>query len=188
MAKQDTRGDAPKITDEQLSDILLVMDKKELSVRAVSEIDRNGKAKTVPADEKHQNDFMKVDYTSNIVSNFLSNFWNQAKDPARFRLFKLNFDRFRENEETLKDLVQGKETPAVKTVIKNNEIEDIYKQSINNNKNENVMTRQEQAQTRQPAIETGNPDQKKDVSQRNVVAEKQAKKQERTGKLPVRYR
>jgi hypothetical protein len=34
MAKQDTRGGTPKIADEQLSDILLVMDKKELSVRA----------------------------------------------------------------------------------------------------------------------------------------------------------
>ena len=152
MAKQDIRDEPPKITDEQMSDILLVMDMQEFSLRAVSQIDKDGKAKTVPADGKHQNDFLKIDYSSNIVSNFISNFWSQVKDPARFRLFRMNFDRFKENEEMLKDLAGGKQTPAVKEFIKNNEIEDIYKQSINN-KNENVMAKQEQ--TGQPATENG---------------------------------
>jgi hypothetical protein len=158
MAKQNTRDDAPKIIDEQLSDILLVMDKKELSVRAVSEIDRDGKAKTVPADEKHQNDFLKVDYSSNIVSNFLSNFWNQAKDPTRFRLFRLNFGKFKEFNETLKDVVAGKDTPEVKKFLETYEIrpkETAKQQSINNNKNENVMAKQEQAQAQQQAAGIG---------------------------------
>jgi hypothetical protein len=84
MAKQDTRGDAPKMTDEQVSDILLVMDKKELSLQAVSQIDKNGKAKTVSADREHQNDFLRIDWASNIVSSFLSNFWRQVKDPSRY--------------------------------------------------------------------------------------------------------
>jgi hypothetical protein len=135
MAKQNTRGDTPKIADEQMSDILLVMDKKDLSVRAVSEIGKDGKAKTVPADEKHQNDFLKVDYSSNIVSNFLSNFWNQAKDPTRFRLFKLNFGKFKEFNETLKDLVAGKDTPEVKKFLETYEIKPknvANKQSTNN--------------------------------------------------------
>jgi hypothetical protein len=55
-----------------MSDILLVMDNKELFVRAVSEIDKDGKAKIVPADKKHQNDFLKVDYTFLI---FMFNFF-----------------------------------------------------------------------------------------------------------------
>ncbi|GHU59977.1 hypothetical protein FACS189411_17310 [Bacteroidia bacterium] len=134
MAKQDTRGDTPRIADEQMSDILLVMDKKELSVRAVSEIGKDGKAKTVPADEKHQNDFLKVDYTSNIVSNFLSNFWNQAKDPTRFRLFKLNFGKFREFNEALRELAEGKDTPEVRKFLDMYEIKpkkEANKQSIN---------------------------------------------------------
>jgi hypothetical protein len=148
MAKQDTRSDTSKIAGEQLSDILLVMDKKEPSVRAVSQIDRDGKAKTVPADEKHQNDFLKVDYTSNIVSNFLSNFWNQAKDPTRFRLFRLNFGKFKEFNNVLKDLAAGKDTPEVKTFFETHEIKPkdrAKQQSINNNKNENGMAKQEQA-------------------------------------------
>jgi hypothetical protein len=72
MAKQKAEGDTPQLMDEQMSDILLVMDSKELSVRAVSEIGKDGKTKTVPADKEHQNDFLKIDRTSNIVSNFLS--------------------------------------------------------------------------------------------------------------------
>jgi hypothetical protein len=159
MAKQKARGDTPQLMDEQMSDILLVMDNKELSVRAVSEIGKDGKMKTVPADKEHQNDFLKVDYTSNIVSNFLSNFWNQAKDPTRFRLFRLNFGKFKEFNETLKDLAAGKDTPEVKKFLETYEIrpkKTAEKQSINN-KNEDVMANQ--AQTQQ-AAETSNPGRK----------------------------
>jgi hypothetical protein len=117
MAKQDLEKNAPPIPDEQLSDILLIMDKKELSVRAVSEIGKDGKAKTVPADKKHQDGFLKIDYSSNIVSNFLSNFWRQAKDPTRFKILKMAFDRFNENQELLKDLTLGKETPETKQFL-----------------------------------------------------------------------
>jgi hypothetical protein len=148
MAKQDIRGDASPPTDEQMSDILLVMDKKELSVRAVSEIDKDGKAKTVPADKEHQNDFLKIDWNSNIVSSFLSNFWNQAKDPTRFRLFKLNFGDFKQSNETLTDLAAGKDTTEVKKILETYEIkpdEKAEKESIHN-KNENVMANQSQTQ------------------------------------------
>ena len=120
MAKQTAGEDLPKIADEQMSDILLVMDKKELSVRAVSQIDKDGKAKTVPADREHQNDFLKIDWSSNIVSNFLSNFWNQAKDPTRFRLFKLNFSKFGKFREVLSDLAAGKDPIRTKMPMRVN--------------------------------------------------------------------
>ena len=146
MAKQKTGEGTPQINDEQMSDLLLIMDKKELSVRAVSEIDKNGKAKTVPADKEHQNDFLKIDYASNPVTNFLSNFWNQTKDPTRFRLFKLNFLQFGKFKEVLNDLAQGRDTPEVKKFLETYEIkpkDTTNKQSINN-KNENVMAKQNQ--------------------------------------------
>jgi len=151
MAKQNLQENAPKIADEQMSDILLIMDKKELSVRAVSEIAGNGKAKTVPADKEHQNDFLKIDYSSNIVSNFLSNFWNQAKDPTRFQLIKLNFSGFGKFREALKDLVEGKDTPEVRKFLEQYEIKpknSADKQSINNI-NENVMAKQNEAPQRE---------------------------------------
>jgi hypothetical protein len=124
------------------------MDKKELSVRAVSEINKNGKAETVPADEKRQDGFLKIDYSSNMLENFLSNFWNQVKDPFRFRLFKLDFGKFSEFKEALKGLAGGKETPETKKFLGLYEIKaptEANQQSINN-KNENVMAKQEQQQ------------------------------------------
>ncbi|GAB6010439.1 DUF3945 domain-containing protein, partial [Dysgonomonas reticulitermitis] len=158
MSKQDIRGDTPKLQDEQISDILLIMDKKELSVSAVSQIGKDGKAKTVPADKEHQNDFLKIDWTSNIVSNFLSNFRSQAKDPTRFRLFKLNFGKFKEFNETLKDLAAGKDTPEVRKFLETYEIKPkgtAEKQSINN-QNEHVMAKQEQAQAQVQAEPVAN--------------------------------
>ena len=146
MAKQKSGEESPKINDEQLSDILLVMDKKELTLSAVSQIDKNGKAKTVPADKEHQNDFLKIDYSSNILTNFISNFWNQAKDPTRFRLFKLNLLSFGKFNKVLNDVAQGKDTPEVRKFLEQYEIkpkDTANKQSINN-KNENVMAKQEQ--------------------------------------------
>ena len=38
-----------------MSDIVLVLDKMELLIQAVSEINNNGKYSTVPADKEHQN-------------------------------------------------------------------------------------------------------------------------------------
>ena len=156
MAKLNKRDNLPPATDEQLSDILLIMDKKKRSLEAVSGIDRNGNSQTVPAEEKHQNDFMRVDYSSNIVTNFLSNFWEQAKDPARFRIFNINFEKFGDLRKTLNDLVRGKETQEVKTFIKSHEIkpsEVSNKQSNNNKINEEMAKKM---QTNEQTAETGN--------------------------------
>jgi len=155
MAKQNRRENIPPVTDEQLSDILLIVDRKQRTANAVSGIDGNGKAQTVPADEKHQNDFLKVDYSSNIVTNFLSNFWDQATDPARFRLLRINSEKFRAFRQTLQDLVQGRETPETAKLLATHEIkpDEVSNKQIINSKNENVMAKQ--MQTSEPAAETG---------------------------------
>jgi len=155
-AKKDTSNEQTEqnVPNEQISDILLVMDKKELSVRAVSEIDKNGKIKTVPADKEHQNDFLKIDYTSNLISNFLSNFWSQLKDPTNFRLFRSKSDSAEEHKKVLEDTARGKNTPEAKEFLEKNEIkpkEEANKESvkennktITNNQNANLMATQEQ--------------------------------------------
>jgi hypothetical protein len=152
MAKQKTRADTPPavLADEQLSDILLVMDQKELSVRAISKIDKNGKSKTVPAEEKRQNEFLRIDKNSGMFENFISNFWNQMKDPTRFRLFKMKFGEFGKNKEALNDLASGKnDTDAVKKFLEKYEIvpKNVAKEQSNNNKNENAMAKQAAEQT-----------------------------------------
>ena len=87
MAKKNGRDDPPKpqVTEnEQMSDIVFILDKMELILQAVSEINKNGRFKTVPADKEHQNSFLKIDRYANLFENFLKNFWSQLKDPTRF--------------------------------------------------------------------------------------------------------
>lgn len=73
MAKKNVR-DAPKKTqvteNPQMSDIVLVLDKMELLIQAVSEINKNSKYSTVPADKEHQNSFLKIDRYATFFENF----------------------------------------------------------------------------------------------------------------------
>lgn len=74
---------------EQLSDILLVFDKEKMKIQAVKGIDNNGKIKTVDANKKNQNQFMRVDKNGDLFSNFFSNFISQIKNPTHFTFFKV---------------------------------------------------------------------------------------------------
>ena len=88
MAKKNVRDDPQKtqVTENpQMSDIVLVLDKMELLIQAVSEINKNkmelliqavseinknGKYSTVPADKEHQNSFLKIDRYATFFENF----------------------------------------------------------------------------------------------------------------------
>ena len=87
MAKKNVRGEPlkPQATEnEQMSDIILILDKMELLLQAVSKLDKDGRHETVPADRKHRNSFLKIDRYASMFENFLKNFWSQLKDPTRF--------------------------------------------------------------------------------------------------------
>ena len=63
MAKKNVRDEPMKtqVTEnDQLSDIVFILDKMELLLQAISEIDKNGRYKTVPADKEHRNSFLKI--------------------------------------------------------------------------------------------------------------------------------
>ena len=66
-------------TPEQLSDILLVLDKQKNKIQAVTGIDENGKLKTADPTKENQSQFMRVDKHGDLFSNFFSNFWRQLK-------------------------------------------------------------------------------------------------------------
>ncbi len=76
-------------TPEQLSDILLVLNKETMKLEAVKGIKKNGELQTVPANKKNQNQFMKVDKHGDIFSNFFTNFLSQLKNPTNFSFFKV---------------------------------------------------------------------------------------------------
>lgn len=74
---------------DQLSDILLVLDKDKMKIQAVKGIGKNGELETVDPVKKNNGEFMKVDKHGDVFSNFFSNFLRQLKNPTRFSFFKI---------------------------------------------------------------------------------------------------
>ncbi|MBD8082799.1 DUF3945 domain-containing protein [Chryseobacterium caseinilyticum] len=74
---------------EELSDILLFHNKKRMKIEAVTGIDNKGNLKTVAPTKRNQNQFMRVDKSGDLFSNFFSNFFSQLKNPTQFSFFKV---------------------------------------------------------------------------------------------------
>lgn len=166
MAKQSTRGDTPPpptptAEGEQLSDIILILDKKELQLRAVSEIDENGNHQSVPADKKHQNSFLKLDRFSNIFESFLKNFWSQVKDPTHTGLLTIKESELNEpkNRQAIEDIAQGKQTDAVKEFLDKYEVKPRTQEQSINNQNDETMAKQSQQPQPAPVGENNQPQQ-----------------------------
>lgn len=163
MAKKNVRDDPSKtqvIENPQMSDIVLVLDKMELLIQAVSEINKNGKYSTVPADKEHQNSFLKIDRYATFFENFLKNFWSQLKDPTHFGLFTMKEEEFEKPEvkQAIEDLAEGKKTKAVEEFLKKYEItpKNQTEQSINNQNSEEMAKKN---QTQQPVVEANDQQQ-----------------------------
>jgi len=99
----------PQQYPEQLSDVLLVMDKEKKKIQAVTGVDDNGNLKTVDATKKNQNQFMRVDRAGDLFTNFFSNFWRQLKDPTHFSFFKVPA---KEAVETAKEMQKQVDVPT----------------------------------------------------------------------------
>ena len=163
MTKKNVRDDPSKtqVTENpQMSDIVLVLDKMELLIQAVTEINKNGKYSTVPADKEHQNSFLKIDRYATFFENFLKNFWSQLKDPTHFGLFTMKEEEFDKPEvkQAIEDLAEGKKTKAVEEFLKKYEItpKNQTEQSINNQNSEEMAKKN---QTQQPVVEANDQQQ-----------------------------
>ena len=127
MAKKNAREDPtkpPVAENVQMSDIVFILDKMELLLKAVSEIGQDGKIKTVPADREHRNSFLKIDRYADIFENFIKNFWSQFKDPTRFGILSVREGSLDDPEvrQAVEDLAAGKKTDAVEEFLKKYEI------------------------------------------------------------------
>ena len=163
MAKKNVRDEPqkPQVTENpQMSDIVLVLDKMELLLQAVSDINKNSKYSTVPADKEHQNSFLKIDRYATFFENFLKNFWSQLKDPTHFGLFTMKEEEFDKPEvkQAIEDLAAGKKTNAVEEFLKKYEItpKNQTEQSINNQNQEEMAKKN---QTQQPVVEANDQQQ-----------------------------
>ena len=165
MAKKNGRDDPPKpqiSENEQMSDIVFILDKMELILQAVSEISKDGRYKTVPADKEHQNSFLKIDRYANMFENFLKNFWSQLKDPTRFGILSVKEGTLDNPEvrQAVEDIAAGKQTKAVEEFLKKYEIvpRDKENQSINHQNQEEMAKKNE---TPQQAAQDGGQQQPK---------------------------
>ena len=198
MAQEKNMNEKPKRTRrskvkdeslpvEQITELMLVHNKNDpkAGVRAVSEIDGQGKVKTVPVDERNENSFLKFDKNSSILENFIKNFWSQLKNPTHFRLIRMTVHDYKMNKQAIKDLAEGKQTDAVKEFLKRYEIrpkENRKEQNVNQEKTETMAKKQQQ----QPQ-QLQEPLQQSEVQQAAQGAQPQVPQAEQQPQAP-RYR
>lgn len=192
MNEKPKRTRKPKAKDEalpveQITELMLVHNKNDPKAggRAVSGIDGQGKVKTVPADERNENSFLKFDKNSSILENFIKNFWSQLKNPTHFRLIRMTVHDYKMNKQAIRDLAEGKQTDAVKEFLKRYEIrpkENRKEQNVNQEKTE-TMAKKKQQQPQQPQ----EPLQQSEVQQAAQGAQPQVPQAEQQPQAP-RYR
>lgn len=120
---------------EQLSEILLVLDKEKKKIQAVKNIKENGEMETVDPSKKNQSQFMRVDKHGDFVSNFLSNFIRQLKDPTRFSFFKVPDKNATELANKMQKHVD-EPTPEGEELMKEHEVKPTTKKEEQKNQNE----------------------------------------------------
>lgn len=119
---------------EQLSEILLVLDKEKKKIQAVKGIDENGKLETVEPRKKNQNQFMRVDKQGDFFSNFFSNFVSQLKNPTNFSFFKVPESIAVDSAKEIQKQIDTP-TPEGKKIMNQHEVK--AEPDKNNNKQEN---------------------------------------------------
>ena len=60
---------------DELSDMLLVLDREERDVKAVKGMGKDGELETVPPTAEHNNEFFKLDSHGDLLSNFFTYFF-----------------------------------------------------------------------------------------------------------------
>lgn len=128
MAKTKNKGDTayrqPIAENEPTSDIIFILDKMELILRAVTEIEKDGRYRAEIAEHSRRNTFLKIDRNSNMFENFLKNFWSQLKDPTRWGILSVRDKELDTpaNKKALEDLAAGKRSEAVTEFLEKYEI------------------------------------------------------------------
>lgn len=149
MAKTKNKGDTayrqPIAENEPTSDIIFILDKMELVLRAVTEIEKDGRYRAEIAEHSRRNTFLKIDRNSNMFENFLKNFWSQLKDPTRWGILSVRDKELDTpaNKKALEDLAAGKRSEAVTEFLEKYEIRPRKNTEKQNVKQETQMAKQE---------------------------------------------
>lgn len=182
MAKKSARAEpespAPKFTEnEQMSDIVFILDKMELILQAVSQINKDGSHRTVPADGKHRNSFLKIDRYADVFESFFKNLWSQLKDPTRFGILSVHERHLDDPDvrQAIEDIAAGKKTDAVEEFLKKYDITPKgNKQDNTNQQKSEEMAKKKQDQNEQPQQAVRTPNEEVQMSPREVQAQQHA--------------
>ncbi|TRW23637.1 DUF3945 domain-containing protein [Flavobacterium zepuense] len=80
----------PNPSDE-LNEMMLVLDKKENTIKGVTGLSKDGTVKAKAIDDKKQPDFMRIERNGDFFTNFFGNFMRQLKEPTRFDFFRVPY-------------------------------------------------------------------------------------------------
>jgi len=134
-----------EVTD-QLSDILLVLDKEKMKIQAVKSIDENGKMETVNPTKRNQNQFLRIDKQGDFFSNFFSNFFSQLKNPTNFSFFKVAEPEAIEKAKQIQKHINAP-TPEGERELKELEVKVSTEDHVQQQNKNNMATTQKTAET-----------------------------------------
>lgn len=117
---------------EQFSDTLLVLNKEDKSVNAVKGIDTTGHLETVKAYKTNQSQFIRIDKSGDLFTNFFANFFRQLKNPTKFSFFKVALPEAVDVASTLQKHAKKPFPPGEELMNKHLISEDLIKQLIEN--------------------------------------------------------
>lgn len=89
--------------------VLLVQEKDNDRMNVVTGLDKSGIPKTVLPKQKNEPEFMKLDKAGNILENFMTNYFHQAKDPTHFVFFKVAAGNIETNVQVLSQMSKSGE-------------------------------------------------------------------------------
>ena len=110
--KQDTKD----------QEVLLVKEKNETKLKAVSGFEKNGKLKTEVPKEANAASFLKIDRHGNPLENFFTNFNRQYKNPTDFQFYRVPANMVEKTATVLGKMLKNPDTPSNKEMLEKHEV------------------------------------------------------------------
>lgn len=98
-------------------DVLLVKEKNESKLKAVSGFDEDGKLKTELPKQTNSASFLKIDRYGNPLENFFTNFQRQYKNPTDFQFFKVPANLVEKTAAVLDKMLKNPDTQTNKEML-----------------------------------------------------------------------
>jgi hypothetical protein len=103
-------------------DVLLVKEKNESKLKAVSGFGEDGKLKTELPKQDNTASFLKIDRHGNPLENFFTNFQRQYKNPMDFKFFRVPANLVEKTATVLDKMLKSQDTPSNKEMLDKHEV------------------------------------------------------------------